>query len=96
MRLFLYLWFYKNENIYRTALNGSKNHLSAKGSAYLAANLIKFIREGNKTNTQTRTRQGNRRFGQDFQISQPLQLGNVLTSLALSAPQHPRHSMVKM
>jgi lysophospholipase L1-like esterase len=37
--------FINNENIDRTALNGSKIHLNAKGSAYLAANFIKFIRE---------------------------------------------------
>ena len=79
----------------RTALNGSKIHLNAKGSAYLAVNFIKFIREGNKTTTQTRTKQGNSRFGQDFQTSQLLKLGNFLTSLALSAPQHPSRSMMK-
>ena len=85
--------FINNENIDRTALNGSKIHLNAKGSAYLAVNFIKFIREGNKTTTQTRTMQGNSRFGQGFQTSQLLQLGNLLTSLALSAPQHPSRKM---
>ncbi|CAB4033137.1 Hypothetical predicted protein, partial [Paramuricea clavata] len=40
--------FINNENIDRTALNGSKIHLNAKGSAYLAVNFIKFIREAIK------------------------------------------------
>ena len=63
--------FIDNSYIDGSCLNGSKLHLNAKGSAYLANNFIKFIRPlGKQSNQQT-----------DF--GNPIhQLGQLLTQLA--------------
>ena len=64
--------FIDNSNIDSTCINGSKLHLNAKGSAYLATNFIKFIRPKHKQVA---------RYSKDFQ--NPIyQLGQLLTQFA--------------
>ena len=76
--------FIDNGNIDPSGLNNSKLHLNAKGTAYLAVNLIKFIRH-KKPNVFSNSR----RQSKIFHKSQLLQLGNLLTSLAMQ-PVRPR------
>ena len=73
--------FIDNANINSSALNSSKLHLNPKGTAYLAVNFINFLR--NKVYSKRRSKQLS---NQDFQNAQLLQLGNYLTTLAMTNP----------
>ena len=70
--------FIDNGNIDPSGLNNSKLNLNAKGTTYLAVNFIKFIRY-KKLNGFSNSR----RQSEIFHKSQLLQLGNLLTSLAI-------------
>ncbi len=76
--------FINNSNIDYTALNNSNLHLNSKGTAYLAVNFIKFIRNDTVRKQVDRRQSINDSSYQDFQPAQLLQLGNLLTTLALS------------
>ncbi len=80
--------FINNSNIDYTALNNSNLHLNSKGTAYLAVNFIKFIRNDTVRKQVDRRQSINDSSYQDFQPAQLLQLGNLLTTLALSDPRH--------
>ena len=73
--------FIDNANINSSALNSSKLHLNPKRTAYLAVNFINFLR--NKLYSKRRSKQLS---NQDFQNAQLLQLGNYLTTLAMTNP----------
>ena len=73
--------FIDNANINSSALNSSKLRLNPKGTAYLAVNFINFLR--NKVYSKRRSKQLS---NQDFQNAQLLQLGNYLTTLAMTNP----------
>ena len=73
--------FIDNVNINFSALNSSKLHLNPKGTAYLAVNFINFLR--NRVYSKRRSKQLSK---QDFQNAQLLQLGNYLTTLAMTNP----------
>ena len=76
--------FIDNGNIDPSGLNNSKLHLNAKGTAYLAVNFIKFIRHKKPNGFSNSRRQS-----EIFHKSQLLQMGNLLTSLAIQ-PVRPR------
>ena len=64
------IYFINNDNLSETCLNGSQLHLNPKGTAYLATNVIRFIRGDNTKATTARRRDA------DFRISAPQHLVN--------------------
>ena len=68
-----------NCNIGSSGLNNSKLHLNAKGTAYLAVNFIKSIRQKKPKGIRRLPRQG-----ENFHKSQLLQLGSLLILISLA------------